>query len=266
MPTFLPDAFGTLVITADRWTLDQVGGVGVYGVNNQSILDYAARVQGGSNSDVVRAAPNADDIALFAGTGIDPVGVLLDINDRFQNLAPQQLSGWDFGATWNKITENAGEFGVNLAMTYMDKFDTTALAGVDDLFIARDAGVINAATPLDDGGNRLRDGGRPEYKASANLTWSLRGLSFGLSGNYVGSVLDTGLLTGDGEEWRVDDSVLVNAYGQYKFEVRGLEGVKIRLGARNVLDKMPPVSQSGYNAGLYQPYGRYLYGSVGISF
>jgi iron complex outermembrane recepter protein len=266
MPNFLPDAFGTLVITADRWTLDQVGGVGVYGVNNQSILDYAARVQGGSNPDVVRAAPNADDIALFAGTGIDPVGVILDINDRFQNLAPQQLSGWDFGATWNKITQNAGEFGVNLAMTYMDKFDTTALAGVDDLFVARDEGIIDAATPLDDGGNRLRDGGRPEYKASANLTWSLRGLSFGLSGNYVGSVLDTGFLTSDGEAWRVDDSVLVNAYGQYKFDVRGLEGVKVRIGARNVLDKMPPVSQLGYNAGLYQPYGRYLYGSVGISF
>ena len=91
-------------------------------------------------------------------------------------------------------------------MTYMDKYETTALAGVDDLFVARDAGIINAATPLDDGGNRLRDGGRPEYKGSANLTWSLRGLSFGVSGNYVGSVLDTGLLTSDGEAWRVDDS------------------------------------------------------------
>jgi outer membrane receptor protein involved in Fe transport len=266
MPTFLPDAMGTLVITADRWTLDQIGGVGVYGVNNQSILDYAARVQGSFNSEVVRAAPNADDIALFAGTGIDPVGVIIDINDEFLNLAPQELSGWDFGVNWEKGTEKAGQFGVNLSMTYMDKFETTALDGVDELFVARDEGIINAATPLDDGGNRLRQGGRPEYKGSATLTWSLRGLSIGLSGNYVGSILDTALLANDGEAWRVDDAVFMNAYGQYMFDVRGLENVKLRIGARNVLDKMPPLSQGGYNAGLYQPYGRYLYGSVGISF
>jgi outer membrane receptor protein involved in Fe transport len=265
-PSFLPDAVGSLTLTVDRWTLDQVGGVGVYGVNNQAILDYLARINGSANSDVIRAAPNADGIALFAGTGLQPVGVILDIRDKFRNLAPQQLSGWDFALNWQKLTQNFGRFAVNIAMTYMDKFDTTALAGVDELFAARDSGLINPATPLDDGGNRLRDGGRPEYKGTATFTWKLDAVTVGVSANYVGSVLDTALLTNSGEPWRVDDSLFWNTYGQYNFDNGVLARTKIRIGARNVFNTMPPLSQNGYNAGLYNPYGRYLYANVGLSF
>lgn len=266
-PSFLPEGLGDFVLTLDRWTLDQEGGVGVYGVGNQSALDYLARVQGGSNPDIVRNAPNADDIALFEGTGLEAVGSITDIKDKFRNLAPQQLSGWDLGLNWHKATMDLGTFDASFNLAYMDKFQTSALAGVDELFDARDTGLINAATPLDDGGNRLRQGGRPEHKGSANLTWKLESVTLGLSATYIGSVLDTGLLSDDGEPWTVESSTLWNGYIQYNFDTAGLlNQTKIRLGARNLFDKQPPLSQGGYNAGLYNPYGRYLYLSLGKTF
>ncbi|HEX7694679.1 MAG TPA: TonB-dependent receptor, partial [Sphingomonas sp.] len=78
-PRFIPRRLGRVTITADYWEIKQKGIVGQFGGSNALVLDYLLRQQGSSNPNVVRAAPNADDVAFFAGTGIDPAGQVLSI-------------------------------------------------------------------------------------------------------------------------------------------------------------------------------------------
>ncbi|HEY5712508.1 MAG TPA: TonB-dependent receptor, partial [Allosphingosinicella sp.] len=89
----LPDGWGRLTLTADFWSIRQVGIVGQFGPQNALVLDYQLRLQGSSNPNVIRAAPTADDIPVFAGTGLAPAGAVLQIRDQFQNLLPQTVEG-----------------------------------------------------------------------------------------------------------------------------------------------------------------------------
>ncbi len=104
-------------------------------------------------------------------------------------------------------------------------------------------------------------------KVAANLTWKLRAWTVGLSGNFISSVYDTDLLTTDGKPWREAGATLWNGYVQYKLDAPGwLQDARIKLGARNLFDKLPPLAQGGYNGGLYNPYGRYLYLNLSTTF
>lgn len=268
MPTFIPAALGQFTITLDRWRLNQEGIVGVLGSGNVVAGDYLNRVTGGSGSAaIVRSAPNADDIAAFASTGLTAVGNITDVKDTFQNLQPQKLSGWDLSGNWRKRTERFGRFDANFTVSLMDRYQRSPLVGVDDLFAARTAGTINAATPLSDPGNQIRVYGKPRWKQSANMTWRGGAWQVGLSENFIGFVEETGFLAPDGAPWRVKSQVLWNGYVQYEFKSGGwTENTKVRLGARNLFDRLPPLATGGFNGGLYNPYGRYLYGSISKSF
>jgi outer membrane receptor protein involved in Fe transport len=84
---------------------------------------------------------------------------------------------------------------------------------------------------------------------------------------YTGAVLDTDLLSTTGEPWRVEPLTTVNLYAQYRFEQKGwANDTRIRVGARNLFDKDPPLSSSGFIGSLYNPYARYWYMSVSKSF
>lgn len=261
--SFLPASLGRVTLTLDRWTIDQEGIVGVLGSGNVAAQDYLSRVTGGpGDPNVIRSAPNADDIALFAGTGLTAVGSIVDVRDKFMNLQPQQISGYDLSLMWKKKTASWGSFDANFNIAYMDRYTQSPLSGISNLFEARDAGVINAATPLSDPGNRLRVYGKPAVKSSGNLTWKRNGWQTGMSFNYTGSVLETGFLTSTGEPWVVEATTLWNGYLQYSFPGE----LRIRVGARNLFDKMPPLSSGGYNGGLYNPYGRYSYVNLSKTF
>ena len=67
--TFMPEEWGKVTFTADWWRIEQEKVVGIFGDDNHILLDYVLRLNGGSNPAVVRAAPDADDIAAFAGNG-----------------------------------------------------------------------------------------------------------------------------------------------------------------------------------------------------
>ncbi|HKX88843.1 MAG TPA: TonB-dependent receptor, partial [Sphingopyxis sp.] len=69
-PTFIPSDLGRMTFTVDYWSIKQKGIVGILGNDTAVALDYLLRLQGSSNPNVIRAAPDADDIAEFAGTGI----------------------------------------------------------------------------------------------------------------------------------------------------------------------------------------------------
>ena len=267
-PRFLPEALGDLTMTVDRWQLKQLAMVGVVGVQNLSVQDYLNRVQSGAGSaSVIRAAPTADDIAEFAGSGLAPVGTITQVNDQFQNLQPQTISGIDYGIIWRKRTTHLGAFTVNVDATTLDKFFQPPSLAVQSLFTARAAGLINAATPLASPGNELEALGNPRIKATTALNWALDPVQFGASVVYTGKTQDTNFLSTTGVPWQVASMTVVNLYGQYNF-ARAFQShdLHVRLGARNLFNRSPPLESDGYNGALYVPYGRYLYASVGVLF
>ncbi|HAL07966.1 MAG TPA: TonB-dependent receptor, partial [Brevundimonas sp.] len=82
-PSFIPERFGAFTFTIDKWRIEQEKIVGLLGAQTALALDYLNRVEGGSNPLVNRRAPTPEDILLFQGTGLTPVGEVVSINDRF---------------------------------------------------------------------------------------------------------------------------------------------------------------------------------------
>jgi len=265
-PRFLSDGFGDLTVSVDRWQLKQLAMIGVVGVQNLSVEDYLSRVQGGSGSaSVVRSAPTADDIAQFAGSGLAPVGTITQVNDQFQNLQPETISGIDYSIAWRKRTAHLGAFSINLDATTLDKFYQPPSLVVQSLFAARGVGLINAATPLANPGDQLEALGNPRIKGMLGLDWLLGPVELGSSVVYTGKTKDINFLSPTGVPWPVSSMTVVNLYTQYTFaEAFHAKDVHLRLGARNLLNRNPPLESDGYNGSLYVPYGRYLYATIGV--
>jgi outer membrane receptor protein involved in Fe transport len=267
-PQFIPAEWGDFTFTVDRWRIQQEKIVGLFGGRNAVVLDYAERVGGRSNPLVTRAPVNADDIALFAGTGITPVGVITSISDRFVNLLPQDVEGMDIGFNWRLRNTPLGSFRVNINAAKLIKFGREAGPAVDALYAARDAGIINAATPLPDSSDLLAQNGRPEWKLSGSLTWSQGPWQVGAFTQYISAVDDTDLLSATGEAWEVDSQLTGNLYAQYEWEENNgfISNSRLRFGARNITNEAPPLSSSGYLGSLYRPYSRYWYVSMAKEF
>ncbi len=267
-PQFLPPEWGDFTFTVDRWRIQQEKIVGLFGGPNAVVLDYAERVQGRSNPLVTRAPVNADDIALFAGTGIAPAGRIISISDRFVNLLPQDVEGLDIGFNWRLRDTPWGSFRVNIDAAKLIKFGREAGPAVDALYDARTAGVINAATPLPDSSDLLAQNGRPEWRLSGSLTWSQGPWQVGAFTQYISAVDETGFLDVSGNAWEVESQVTGNLYAQYEWEeTAGLaSNSRMRVGARNITNEAPPLASSGYLGSLYRPYGRYWYVSLAKEF
>lgn len=265
-PEFLQPRHGSLTFTADYWSVKQSGIVGLFGDANSLVQDYLLRTQGSSNPNVVRAAPTTDDIAAFAGTGLDPVGQILYVKDAYRNLLPQEASGIDLGLIWTMRDTGIGDFTLNLNAAYLRKFYLEPAPDISALMAAQAAGEINPAISIGGGGDLLRQDGKPEWKASGSLTWSYGAFQIGAYTQYTGSVEDTGLIDGDGNPWVVNDTMTFNLYFQTTVEQDGMRPFTFRIGARNLFDTNPPLSSHGYMASLYNPYGRYLYASVHTEF
>jgi iron complex outermembrane recepter protein len=265
-PHFIPSDFGRFTFTVDYWRVKQEGIVGLFGEGNALIADYLARVNGSSNPDVVRAAPTADDIAAFAGTGLTPVGQVLYVNDQYQNLLPQEARGVDFGVMWSLNGTRYGDFTVNFNAAHLIKFYRQPSPAIAALLAAREAGQINAGTTITGGGDLIRQNGRPEWKWSASATWRYERFTLGAFTQYIGDVEDTGLRDSAGVPWVVDSQLTANLYGQYEFTEGLAADTRLRVGVRNITDEKPPLHSSGYLGELYQPYSRYWYVSVRKSF
>ncbi|MHA6721928.1 TonB-dependent receptor domain-containing protein [Sphingomonas sp. RS2018] len=264
-PDFGNPALGRLTLTADYWSIDQTGIVGQFGPQNALVLDYLLRQQGSSNPNVVRAAVTADDTPIFAGTGLAPAGVVTQINDQFTNLLPQTVQGIDLALLYN-VRTGIGKFDLALNAAHLVKFSRETPPAVAALFDARAAGQINPATPLTDATDLIEQRGRPKWRLSGSLTWSLKRFQIGGFVNYTADVDDTAFLDANGLPYVVRGQATANLYAQYRFKGGALDDTRIRVGARNIFDTDPPITADGFLGSLYTPYGRYWYGSISKRF
>ncbi|KCZ51953.1 hypothetical protein HY29_05290 [Hyphomonas beringensis] len=264
-PQGMADFLGNMTFTVDYWSIEQTGLVGVFGGGNALIVDYLNRVEGSSNPNVIRLDPTSDDIARFAGTGLDPVGQVLYVDDIYQNLQPQTVEGVDLGFMWSLDDTRAGDFDFSLNASRLLTYERGVSPDIEAMYAAREAGLINELTELPESEDLIEQNGNPKWRLSSTLTWTFDQFRVGASATYVGGIDDTSLSNGAGNYYRVDDHTLVNLYAQYSFEQDGLFGnSRIRVGARNLFDQAPPLADEtyGYRGSLYPATPRYLYVSV----
>ena len=267
-PWFIPEQFGRFTFTLDRWKIEQEKIVGLLGAQSNVVLDYLNILNGTRNDNVNRAAVTADDIAFFQGSGITPVGQIVSVEDQFINLLPQTVEGLDIGLQWRLRGTPWGNFRASVNAAHLTKFDRSPGPLVESLFAAREAGQINANTPLPISQTLLARNGRPEWRVTGSFTWSQGPWQVGAFTQYNSAVTETGFLSAQGDPWQVDNQITGNLYGQYEFGDNAgfASGTTVRLGARNITDEQPPLTSSGYLGALYNPYGRYWYANISKTF
>ncbi|MEZ5938213.1 MAG: TonB-dependent receptor [Hyphomonadaceae bacterium] len=267
--TFLPPEFGELSFTADWWRIEQDGVVGIFGDDNHILLDAVLRAQGSSNPAVVRDAPSQEDIDAFAGTGIDPVGEILYVDDNYYNLDKREVEGVDIGLYYNLDDTAWGDFSLRVNAAYLDKFfqDVSTPGGVINAAI--EAGVLSSDFLTVGGeGDLVRQWGRPEWRYSAALNWNKGPFAAGWFTSFVGDVEDPGIVNGSGQRWIIDSYQTHNLYVQYTVGRDTSSPTRLRLGARNLFDEEPPLADTnfGYLGDLHSPRGRSFYASIRKSF
>ena len=266
-PRILPERWGDVTFTVDRWRIQQDKIVGLLGAQAAVALDYLERLEGGSNPNVVRDAADADDVLFFDGTGLAPVGEVISVRDRFINLLPQTVEGFDFGFSWAKRRTDWGTFIFRLNASQLTKYSREPGDIIDRLHEARDAGTIDPLTPLPDSSQLISRNGRPEWKVSTSFIWRSGPWRAGLSTQYVSDVRQTGFLSANGDPWVVEDQLVANLYGQYEFEDAGaISGTTVRVGVRDLTDEGPSLAENGYLGSVQRPYGRSWYVNLSKSF
>ena len=267
-PKFLESGSSRVTFTADYWSIRQTGIVGTFGNSAAIVQDYLLRRQGSSNPNVVRDPANADDVALFAGTGIAPAGRITRVLDQFINLQPQMVRGVDMGLYWEIKDTGVGDFDWSINASRLLEFDREPGPQIDALIAARAAGDINAGTPLPEGQDLIEADGRPKWRGTASLTWKLGNIQVGALARYIGAVDETGFVDAAGVPFRVKDTLTANLYAQIRIKNPDRSGADMRwrFGVRNLTNVNPPLTSEGYQGSLYNPYGRYWYSSVAIEF
>lgn len=257
-PSFVDD----LTFTLDWWRIEQEDVVGIFGDQNQISLDYALRLAGDVNPNVVRAAPTAAEIALYTAAGLTPAGEIIEVADQYVNLNPREFEGVDVGVNWGFDTDQYGNFDFKVNAAYLNQAFQAPSAEANTILAAIEAGLADSAVDVPGSQDRIQQNGRPEWRGNASMIWRNGQWGAGLFYNYVGDVIDTSVTGPGGEIFEVDPFETVSLYGQYEFDEWLGGETRIRIGARNITDEDPPIADefaSGYFPSLHSNRGRYWY-------
>ncbi len=263
-PSFIPG----LTLTADYWRVKQDGIIGIFGNRNALLLDLVLRLQGSFNPNVVRDAPDADQIDLFDGTGINPAGDIQQILNPYRNLDQRTSEGLDFSIFYNFDT-SFGEFDLQVNAARLLGFEQSAGPDAEPLFTdlnplleaIPELSVSDIAALQPTGfGELLEIDGRPKWRFSGSLTYETGPVRVNFFGRYVGGVFDPGAQQNDTAAlFPVDDWFTMNASISYTIENdTALDGTRLRIGVNNIFNEAPPLADESYGfyGSLHSARGR----------
>lgn len=257
-----PTIVDGLILTVDYWKIKQEGIVGLFGTPEQLQLDYARRTSGsGVNENVIRANATAEEIAFFSGSGLDPVGRVLQTLNPYENLSERTLSGIDFQAIYRLNDTSIGDFNINLSATKLINGEQAA-SGLFDEIAAANNPFFN--TPLA-GDILATNGRRPKWRANGSVTWFAGDFTTALNGTFIGKTEDLSATQNDtADPFVVDSWFTLNASVTYDFSNSGngnFDGLRVKLGMNNVFDAEPPLADEafGFFTTLHNALGRYGY-------
>jgi len=248
-----------LTLNVDFWKLEQENLVGILAGNSHLLYDSLLRSEGSSNPAVIRDATTQE---------------VIQINNVYENLDSREISGVDIGLVYDFET-SIGDFEFTTNAAYLSKFEQVADPVSAQLVAAQEGG--NPAVPADrtvaNVGDLIMQNGNPEWRVRSSLNWKLDSWSVGVTANYMSEVVDSSTTaTVDGEVIKlpVDSFTTVDVYSSYRFDDADmLEGLKVRVGIRNIADEEPPLADElahGYFGSLHSNRGRYFYMDLSKSF
>lgn len=243
-----------LTFTIDGWTIEQEDLVSLVSTSTLIDLDYISRIDGGAGLAAVHRDEN---------------NIITSVDNKYQNAAKQELEGYDFSMVYDFET-SFGDFEFTANAAYLSKYDVS----IDSLSAQVIAAAENSAQypNLDTGtpsgvGDQIKRNGSPELRTRTSLNWKYDQWGAGVAVNYISEFFDTSTNYKDdaGETiyLPIDSFTTVDIYASYEFSGdSSLEGMKVRLGARNIGDEEPPLADNfwhGYSGDYHSNRGRYMY-------
>lgn len=265
---YQPSAIDGLTFTLDWWRVEQQDVVGLFGDQNQISLDYLRRLNGGTNPNVVRAAPTANQIAIYTAAGLAPAGDIISVSDPYINFQPRTFEGIDYALIFN-VDVFGGEFGLKLNAAQLREAQQQPSADGQALLNAVRDGTITDQVSVAGVEDLVRQNARPEWRYNLGLSWRNSNWNFGLFYNYVGEVIDTSVTGVGGARFTVGSFETINLTAGYSFQWAEKGKTTIRVGVNNIEDQEPPIADefaSGYYPSLHSNRGRFIYVSVGHKF
>lgn len=238
----------------DYWEIDQSDVVGLFGVQNHVALDYFRRLEGSDNPAVSRAPLTPEDLILFSGSGLEPVGLLQSIDERYLNLDGRKTRGVDFHVAAEGLNSPVGAFMMELRASRLLEANQSVPELGQEIVDGNEPAI-----PFQGAGNLLEMNGRPRWRAAFRLAADGGSTHFGLFGRYVGEVVDTSAINDQTDEFlAVDDWVSFSAFAGLRFPVTRDIDATLRLTVNNLFDEEPPLADEslGYFVGLHDAVGR----------
>ncbi|MCV6614966.1 MAG: TonB-dependent receptor, partial [Cellvibrionaceae bacterium] len=238
---FAPDYLPGLTVTLDHWKIEQENLVGLFGNSNHSQLDLFMRNSGSSNQSVVRAPISEEDIALFDGSGLAPVGEIVRIYDPYANLQKRTIAGEDLAIQYEFETDRLGLFKLRFNAAHLSEFEQKVGSEGQVLL---DNGVSVSGL-----GDLIERNGRPKWRYNAKAHWRQGPWGLSLYGRYVGSFNDIGAKVKVDDEtvyWRIKPHFTLSAAASYQFKGGSFDGSKLRLGVKNLFNEAPPIADERY--------------------
>ncbi|NVK54007.1 MAG: TonB-dependent receptor [Alteromonadaceae bacterium] len=261
-PQFLPKSWGNVKMTLDFWQIQLDDQIGVAGAEEVLISDLFLRtVEGTVDPRIVRFDPTPNEIARFAGTGLDPVGQVQYMQTNYANRNSLEAKGMDFTFDWRSVPTDYGQFSFNFTASQLRSYQQALSAEMQIASDAQQAGLLDPFISIVSADEVGQNGRKPEWKLMSFTTWSYENFVYRLSAQYTDSVISGRYANGD--DFVVPSTTIWNTSAQYEFDENTLGGLIAEVGVRNLFDKTPPLSSNGtYLANMYLPYTRYIYASI----
>ena len=251
-----PEAFEGLTITLDAWEIEKENTIGLFGRNNNGVMDLLLRLQAGNSNcsgNIGNPAVSRDDLSdldsdelgYFAAAGLCPVGRSLVVKDEYLNMATRTIEGRD-AVVYYDFETSLGDFALTYADSRTTTFEQTPTGSFNTLQAAIDDGTLPSYTVLDGFGDLLGRDGNYERKSSFRVNYSKGDFGASVSALKIGSFYQAKInRSSDGSRWIIPSMTTVNASVYYKFEVMDKDA-RVKLGIKNINDKRAPLAD-GYN-------------------
>ncbi|MBT8048491.1 MAG: TonB-dependent receptor [Xanthomonadales bacterium] len=256
-----------LTLTLDFWRIKKKDTIGLFGEENQTLLDLLTRIEAGTgscggvegNPALGRSDIDENEIPFYLAAGICPAGPLDFVNDRYQNLNTRKVEGYDFGVYYDLYTD-IGDWSFSWQGSVYTRYDQEPGGAAQVLLDAQNAGTIPANYPVSGFDDLLRMDGNQEKKMNARLRWRKGGWGASVAWFYLSDFYQSSLTLSDGSQWVIPSHDYWNVSADYRFDLWSSES-RVRLGINNVSNERAPLADRyfGYFSDAHRDYGRAYY-------
>ena len=262
-----------LMITADYWTIEKDGTIGLFGEENHILYDLVLRLQAGmgdcanvqGNPSVVRSPHDPTDTDLvdaYMAAGLCPVGEVDFVSDNYTNLDTRRLEGYDIGLYYSFET-SLGVFDMRYNGSFYETFEQTASGELSTTVLAAKSADPTIVYPLIGLGDLLGIDGNQEQRHSVSVAWQKGDWAASVQGFNISSFDE---ILSNGQAFPIPSMTTFNTKFDYSFDIAETD-MRIRLGINNVTDERAPLADEsfGFFKDAHRDWGRYYYVDLKIS-